>query len=153
MRPHRFHAVAVGIIGLAFLVLAGRLIVLAAKGIGDTLELDPFVVGATLVALGTSAPELATTIISRARGHAEVGVGTVLGSNVFNNLWIVGVAGMLHPIRTDASEVLLAVGVCLAALALLVPRKHARAIGRGRGVVLLLLAVAYAVATIALGAT
>jgi len=62
------------------------LIVIAAEGIGGSLALDPFVVGATLVVLGTSTPELATTIIARLRGHDEIGVGTIVGSNIFNNL-------------------------------------------------------------------
>jgi cation:H+ antiporter len=148
--PRQLGAVVSALVGLAFLVLAGRLIVESAKGIGDSLGLDPFVVGATLVALGTSAPELATAVISRARGHVEVGVGTVLGSNVFNNLWIVGLAGVIEPIRTDASEVLIAVGACLVALALVVPPR-AGLLQRWRGVALVAVAVAYAVGTILLG--
>jgi cation:H+ antiporter len=148
--PPRAAAVLWTLAGLVCLVIAGRLIVVAAKGIGEALDIDPFVVGATLVAFGTSTPELATTIIARIRGFAEVGVGTVLGSNVFNNLWIVGVAGLLHPIETDPSEVTLAVGACLIALVLLVPR-HGDVIGRRRGVALLVVAVAYAAGTVALG--
>lgn len=137
-------------LGLALLILAGRLIVLAAKGIGADLGVDPFVVGATFVAVATSTPELATTIIARWRGHVEIGVGTVPGSNVFNNLWIVGVAALIHPIRTDAREVLLAIGTCLLALALVVPPRHG-VLGRPRGGLLLGLATAYMAATMALG--
>lgn len=146
----RWGAVGAAAVGLGFLVLAGTFIVDAAKGIGDSLGMDPFVVGATLVALGTSTPELATAIISRARGHSEVGLGTVLGSNVFNNLWIVGVAGLITPIDTAASEVLLAVGACLVALALVVPPASGT-LGRGRGLALVAVAAAYAAATVILG--
>lgn len=135
--------------GLLLLVLAGRLVVTAAKGIGADLGLDPFVVGATLVAFGTSTPELATAIISRARGHADIGVGTVLGSNVFNNLWIVGVAGVIEPIDAVVSEALLAVAAVLVALLLIVPR-HGRPLGRSRGFGLLAVTVAYGIGTIAL---
>jgi cation:H+ antiporter len=136
--------------GLGFLVLAGRLIVTAAKGLGTDLGLDPFVVGATLVALGTSAPELATALVARRRGHSEVGVGTVLGSNVFNNLWIVGVVALIRPVQTSVSEVLLAVGACLVALLLVVPLRNG-VVPQWRGVALLTIAVAYATGTIALG--
>ena len=136
--------------GLALLVLAGRLIVLAAKGIGADLGLDPFVVGATLVAVGTSTPELATTIISSWRGHLEIGVGTVLGSNVFNNLWIVGVAALIHPIHADVGEVLLAVGCCLIALALMIPSRRTP-MGRTRGVLLLTVAAGYMLGTVLIG--
>ena len=65
--------------GLIMLVLAGRLIVAGASNIGEFLGLEPFVIGATIVAIGTSIPELATTVISRWRGHEEIGLGTVLG--------------------------------------------------------------------------
>ncbi|MFN0092039.1 MAG: sodium:calcium antiporter [Acidimicrobiales bacterium] len=150
--PRRLAAVASALGGLAFLVVAGRLIVEAAKGIGDTFGLDPYVVGATLVALGTSAPELATAIVSRARGHVEVGVGTVLGSNVFNNLWIVGLAGVIEPIRADAADVLVAVGGSLVALALVVPPRVGL-LPLWRGVALVAVAVAYAAGTLALGSS
>lgn len=143
-------ALANSMAGLALLVLAGRLIVIAAKGIGVDLGLDPFVVGATLVAVGTSTPELATTIISRRRGHLEVGVGTLLGSNVFNNLWIVGTAALIHPIRADVSEVLLAIVACLVALALVSPSGRPP-MGRTRGVLLLGVAAVYMLGTVLIG--
>jgi cation:H+ antiporter len=143
-------ALGLAVAGLIALIVAGRLIVVAAKGIGADLGLDPFVVGATLVALGTSSPELATAIIARRRGHSDVGVGTVLGSNVFNNLWIVGVVALLHPVRTAASEVALSVGTCLVALLLVVPNASGR-VPRWRGGALVALAAGYAAGTVALG--
>jgi cation:H+ antiporter len=136
--------------GLALLIVAGRMIVVAAKGIGGELGLDPFVVGATLVALGTSTPELATALISRRRGHADVGVGTVIGSNVFNNLWIVGVVAMVEPIRATASEVLLAVVAGVTTLLLLIPRRD-DVVPRWRGALLIGLTAAYVAGTVALG--
>ena len=84
--------------GLAFLITSGVLIVSGAKGIATAYGIDPFIIGATLVAIGTSAPELAVTIIARIRGHDEVGLGTILGSNIFNGLFIVGVASLISPI-------------------------------------------------------
>ncbi len=147
-RPRVAVASLVG--GLVLLVVAGRLIVLAAKGIGEGLGLDPFVVGATLVAVGTSTPELATTVIALRRGHLEVGVGTVLGSNVFNNLWIVGVAALLHPITASVGEVLLAIVACLVALALVTPTRR-WVPGRARGVLLLGVGGLYLVGTVLLG--
>jgi cation:H+ antiporter len=148
--PRKFAAVASAVVGLAVLVVAGRVIVGGAKGIGESLGLDTFVVGATLVAAGTSAPELATAIISRLRGHADVGLGTVLGSNVFNNLWIVALAGMIQPIHVEASDVLVAVGACLVGLALVVP-SAAGVIARSRGIALLVVVIAYTVLSIAVG--
>lgn len=136
--------------GLLLLVVAGRLIVLAAKGIGTAAGLDPFVVGATLVALGTSTPELATTLISRWRGHHDVALGSVLGSNVFNNLWIVGVVAVLHPVTTSAMEVLVAVVAGVASLLLLVPTRDG-VVPKLRAPALLTVGAIYVGVTTALG--
>lgn len=131
--------------GLALLILAGRLIVLAAKDIGEFLGWDAFTVGAVMVAVGTSTPELATTVVARLRGHDEVSVGTVLGSNIFNGLLIVGVAAVIAPIHVAGPELLLAIGIGVLSLLLVLPGRSDR-LGRGRGAVLLALYLAYLIA-------
>lgn len=133
--------------GLILLILAGRLIVLAAKDIGDALGWDTFTVGAVMVAIGTSTPELATTITARLRGHDEVSVGTVLGSNIFNGLLIVGVAAVITPIHATGAELWLAIAAGVLSLLLVLPGRSDR-LGRGRGVALLLLYAAYLTALI-----
>lgn len=123
-------------VGLVLLVLAGRMIVSSTKGLGADLGLDAFVVGVVFVAIGTSVPELATAVIARVRGHDEVGLGTILGSNVFNGALIVPVAALLSPIDVDwgAIAVSLAFGL---ALVLLVAPVGGAVLGRPRGLVLL----------------
>jgi cation:H+ antiporter len=133
-RPWR--AVVQCAMGLALLVAAGRLIVLGAQGIAAVLGLDAFVIGATLVALGTSAPELATALIARWRGHDEIGLGTILGSNIFNGLFIVGVAATIWPIGIVWQEVAATLGFGMVALIAVFPGR-AGIIGRGRGLLLL----------------
>jgi len=91
-------------LGLALLVAAGRVILTGAVGFSEALGWDGFVVGAVLVALGTSAPELATVLIARVRGHDAVAVGTLLGSNIFNTLLIVGTAAVIHPVTVDSFQ-------------------------------------------------
>lgn len=142
---HR-RALLAAAIGLGLLVVAGTLIVDGARGIAQSFGLDEFVIGATVVAVGTSVPELATTIMAKLRGHDEVGLGTILGSNLFNGLFIIAVAAMIHPIPVAGSEVFVALGFGVAAVALTWPARHG-GIGRGRGALLLLLYVAY-VATV-----
>ena len=137
--------------GLALLILAGRLIVLAAQDIGAALGWDTFTVGAVMVAIGTSTPELATTITARLRGHDEVSVGTVLGSNIFNGLLIVGVAAAIAPIQVAGPELRLAIGAGVLSLLLVLPGRSDR-LGRGRGVALLLLYAAYLIALLTLHA-
>lgn len=129
-------AVAAGAIGLALLIVAGRLIVVSAKGIGAELGLDAFVVGVVFVAVGTSVPELATAVIARVRGHDEVGLGALLGSNVFNGALIVPVAALLSPIDVEWSETAVSLGFGIALVALVLPLRGAT-LGRRRGVLLL----------------
>jgi len=142
--------VPTAVLGIAALLVAGNLIVGAAKDIGGLLGLDTFTIGATVVAAGTSAPELATAIVARRRGHVDVGVGTVLGSNVFNNLWIVGLAGVITPIELPAVEVLVAVGASLLGLLLAVPNRSG-VLTRSRGVGLLVVVGAYTLVTLLVG--
>ena len=109
----------------------------------------PYVIGATVVAFGTSVPELATTVIAKARGHEEVALGTLYGSNIFNGLFIVGVAATIHPISVSPAEVgagLLA-GFVLTALTF---PPASGPIGRRRGALLLALYVLYIFATLRL---
>ena len=108
-------------LGLVMLILAGRAIVAGAVGISAALGWDGFVVGAVLVALGTSAPELVTVIIARLRGHDDVAVGTILGSNIFNTLMILGVAAVIRPITVEGFETDVGVVASVVLVLLLLP--------------------------------
>lgn len=137
------------LIGLVALIAAGQLVVVGAKGLGDILGWDDFVVGAVLVAIGTSTPELVTALVAVRRGHADVGVGALLGSNVFNGLFIVGTAGAIAPIPVSWDAVSLALGFGLVATVLSVPDRRG-ALHRWRGGVLLAVYAAYLVALLVL---
>jgi hypothetical protein len=130
-------SLVLGVPGLCALIAAGRLFVSGATGVAANLGVDAFVIGVVLAAIGTSLPELVTVFLSPLRGHDEVGVGTLIGSNLFNGLFIVGVAGMIHPIDAPPGEVALTLAAGLVALLLLLPNRNGL-IGRGRGVGLLL---------------
>lgn len=117
--------------GLVLLVLAGRFIVTGATGISEVLGWDGFVVGAVVVAIGTSTPEIATVVAARLRDHDEVGVGTVLGSNIYNTLLIVGVAASVSPIGIDTRELAVGAGVSMLVVALIIPW-HGGRLGRWR---------------------
>ena len=129
-------ALLVSVLGLLVLVAAGRLIVVGAKGIGADLGLDAFVVGVVFVAIGTSVPELATAIVSRLRGHDEIGLGTVLGSNVFNGALIIPIVALISPFRLDWSEIAISLtfGVLVVLVVLPFPQP---VLGRPRGALLL----------------
>lgn len=144
-RPLR--AVIESLIGLAMLIAAGKLIVSGGTEIAKVYGLSEFAIGATLVAIGTSMPELATVLISRLRGHDEVGLGTVLGSNIFNALFIVGTAAAITPYDVAFSEVAPALLVGLAAVVLTYPPRS-ETIDRWRGGLLLALYGAYVLAVL-----
>lgn len=142
-----WHVLFSCIFGLAFLVAAGTLIVAGAKGIALSYGIDEFIIGATVVAIGTSMPELATTIIAKVRGHDEVGLGTILGSNIFNGIFIVAVAATIHPIAVVWRDVGVALMFGFAALVLAYPPRKGF-IRRSRGVLLLALFAVYLAAII-----
>lgn len=123
-------------IGLAFLVGSGHFIVQGAREIALKLGIPEFVIGATVVALGTSTPELATTVISKLKGHEEIGLGTVLGSNVFNGLFIIGTAAVISPIPVEMRDINWALGCGVVSTLLTFPRRDGL-IPRWRGAMLL----------------
>lgn len=149
---HPLRSLMLGVAGLAALVIAGRLFVMGATGIATAFGVDAYVIGATLVAVGTSLPELVTVLLARLRGHDDIGVGTLLGSNLFNGLAIVGVAASIHPIAASPSEIAVALGIGLASLLLLIPGQSAL-IGRGRGLLLQAVYVLFVAATLVVGRT
>jgi cation:H+ antiporter len=132
--------------GLALLVLAGHLVVTGATGIAERAGIDEFVVGATIVAAGTSTPELAATIVAMFRGRADVGLGTILGSNIFNGLFIVPVAALIAPMQVGTGEIGLALFASFAALVLATPGRAG--VGRARAPLLLALYIAYVIAIV-----
>jgi cation:H+ antiporter len=129
-------SVAEALVGLVCLVGAGRLLVLGAKEIGDDLGISTFVIGVVLVSFGTSLPELATAIVSRIRGHAELGVSTALGSNIFNTSFIVGIAAILAPIDVAAREAAVSILAGVALILVLLTGVRGEPLARWRGVVL-----------------
>jgi cation:H+ antiporter len=84
-------------LGLALLVLGARWLVQGATGIARALGLSELVIGLTIVAGGTSLPELATSVVAAARGQRDIAVGNVVGSNLFNLLSVLGGAALLSP--------------------------------------------------------
>lgn len=142
---NRLYVVLSAIAGLGLLVLAGRLIVTGAKSIALSYGFEEFVIGATVVAVGTSIPELATVIISKFRGHEEIGLGTILGSNIFNNFWIVSVATLIAPMKgLPLRELAVGLGFGLLTVLIIIPSREG-IIGRSRGGIVLVLYAAYVV--------
>ncbi len=129
----------VGVLGLALLVVGGHFLVDGAVGLARRLGMSERLIGLTIIAVGTSLPELATSIIAALRGHSDIAVGNVIGSNIFNVLLILGASGVAGRIEADLATVALDVAVlgAMTAIAALVIRTRDR-VSRLEGVVLLI---------------
>lgn len=132
---------ALGLVGLplgADLLVDSSVAIAQAYGVSDT------VIGLTLVAIGTSLPELATTVMAALRRHSDVALGNVIGSNMFNLLGIIGVAALVGPIPVDPTLLRFDIWVMLAASLALAPFVFLRwSMGRLVGVIFTALYVAY----------
>lgn len=87
------------VIGLVFLISGSQILLKGAVGIAHMMGLPEVVIGLTLVAVGTSLPELTISVVAALRHHADVAIGNVLGSNIFNLLGILGVSAVLQPLE------------------------------------------------------
>ena len=138
------HALVWLAVGLVGLILGARFLVDGAVGIARGLGVSEAFIGLTVVAVGTSLPELATSLIAAFRRQSEIAIGNIVGSNVFNVLGILGATALIAPIPVAPRflafdlPIMIAVSAVLTALLLLRPR-----IGRIAGLALLLAYAAY----------
>ena len=87
------------IAGLILLIISSRLLVWGAVSIAHDLGVSDLIIGLTVVAIGTSLPELASSIMAAHKGEHDLALGNIIGSNLFNTLAVVGIAGTLHPMQ------------------------------------------------------
>jgi len=137
------------ILGLVGLPLGADLMVDNAEIIARRYGVSDTVIGLTLIALGTSLPELATTVMAALRRQADVALGNVIGSNMFNLLAIIGITSIIHPIRVDPDFFEFDFLVMLGASLILIPFVFLkRDITRIWGVILTVLYLAYILITL-----
>jgi cation:H+ antiporter len=92
--------------GILLLIVSSRILVWGAVGVAQTLGISDLVIGLTIVALGTSLPELAASVIAARKGEHDIALGNVVGSNMFNLLAVIGIAGVIAPMQSITPEVL-----------------------------------------------
>jgi cation:H+ antiporter len=140
-------AKAIGLlsVGLAFLLVGSRVLVWGAVGIARDLGVSELVVGLTLVALGTSLPELAASVAAARRDEQDIAIGNVVGSNMFNLLGVLGLPGIIAPGSVDRAVIVrdfpIMLGVTL--LLLMMALNKGTAIGRGQGAALIVVFIGY----------
>ena len=131
------------LLGLVLLVVGAEALVRGAVSIARDLGMSETWIGLTVVAIGTSLPELATSIVAASRGQSDVAVGNVVGSNVFNSTGILGIAALVRPLRDPALGVA-DLAMMLALALVLIPLARTRGtISRREGAVLLVVYVIY----------
>lgn len=89
------------IVGLLLLIFSSRILVWGAVEIAHALGVSDLIIGLTIVAVGTSLPELASSVIAARKGEHDIALGNILGSNLFNTLAVVGIAGMIAPMAVS----------------------------------------------------
>ncbi len=133
--------------GLAVLLASSHLVVWAATSIARQAGISDLVIGLTIVAIGTSLPELATTVMSAIKKEHDIAIGTILGSNMFNLLIVLGLPGLLSPHQLDANvitrdmPVMIALTLTLFVMSFGFGQKGN--VGRWKGAILLAAFVAY----------
>jgi len=135
--------IIVGLIGLA---LGADIAIRGAISIGTKIGLSEAVIGMTIIALGTSLPELATSVTATLKGHHDISIGNLIGSNIFNILMVAGAAGIVRPLKVSPSLagidywIMTAVTAAFAVMAIL-----GRKLSRFEGTILVAVYIAYIV--------
>ena len=141
------------VVGLALVVFGADYLVEGASAVARRFGLSEFVIGLTIVGMGTSAPEMVVSFIGAAQGNADIALGNVVGSNIFNTLLILGVTALILPIPITRSNRRrdIPVNIFVTVLFLLLGLKYslfgwgADGLSRWDGAILLLLFIAYMV--------
>jgi len=137
------------VVGLIGLFLGGELIVNNAVILASGLGVSETIIGLTIVAIGTSLPEITTVLVATMRGHSEVAIGNVLGSNVFNIFAVMGAAGLAGPVMIEDNLYRFDFWVMLiVTMVLLIFVLSRKPIGRKTGIVFVLAYILYMLAII-----
>ena len=138
-------------IGLAGVVISSYIIVEAAKRIARHFSISEIVIAATVVAIGTSLPEISTCIAAALKGEGEIAVGNIIGADVLNVLWIIGVASIANPITVELRIMNFAFPFMILIVAtMLVAMRIGCRLGKTKGIILLSLYLVYLLLTLIL---
>ncbi len=132
------------LLGLVLLAVGGDFLIGGASRLARILGIPPLVVGLTVVAFGTSAPEIAVSVQASLSGSSGVALGNVLGSNAFNILFILGISSLITPMAIQRQLIRLDVPVMVLASALVLVLSLNGLLGRLEGAILILLGLSYA---------
>lgn len=131
------------LIGLAGILIGGQLVVSSSVSIAKSFGIGETVIGLTIIAIGTSLPELITSITAARKKNTDIAVGNIIGSNIFNILFVLGASTVIHPITVDPKLVVeLAINIILTIALFIFSRSHNKIV-KGEGVIFILFYLFY----------
>ncbi|TMW72855.1 calcium/sodium antiporter [Alteribacter natronophilus] len=122
--------------GLAAIIFGGELVVRNALEIAYRFGMSETLAGLTIVAVGTALPEFATCITAALKGKSEIAVGNIIGSNIFNTFFVIGLAAIILPLDVDARMIVDVILMCVMTVVLLVFSRTRFAVGKYEGAIL-----------------
>lgn len=135
------------IIGVAGIIIGGQLVVDSATSIATSLGMSEKLVGLTIVAIGTSLPELVTSVVAAIKGEEDIALGNILGSNIFNILLIIGLSSAISPIAVSSNLifdfVFLIVVTLIIGIMIFANKSDEKRFGKKEGIILVVLYVIY----------
>jgi cation:H+ antiporter len=131
------------VLGIILIVAGGKITVASAVSIALDLGITERVVGLTIVAIGTSLPELVTSLIACKKGENAIAIGNVIGSNIFNIMFVLGLSGVIRPLTVDNNLFLDLGFLVIGSLAVLPLALTGRRVVRLEGLFMVLIYAAY----------
>lgn len=136
-------AVIMVVLGLAGIIIGGQFVVNSASAIAASFGISETLIGLTIVAIGTSLPELVTSVAAATKGHTDIAVGNVIGSNIFNLLFVLGLSTTIHPVSIEMESIYDAIVLTVITIVTLIPCIRHKHITRLWGAVMVILYATY----------
>ncbi|MEG2786231.1 MAG: calcium/sodium antiporter [Romboutsia sp.] len=136
-------AILMSLIGIIGIVIGGKLVVDCASNIALNFGVSEKMIGLTIVAIGTSLPEFVTSVVAASKGESDIAIGNVIGSNIFNILFILGVSALISPMPVDPSlflDIVIMIFVTIIAYVFALRKKD---INKSEGIILIIAYVTY----------
>lgn len=140
--------IIIGLIGLGAIVYGGDLVVNSASAVALSLGMSENLIGLTIVAIGTSLPELVTSVMAMKKGENDIAVGNVLGSNIFNMLLIIGSAAIINPMTVSMFAMIDLVFIVVTLLIFIALTYKKQEVNKWNGIIFIIIYVSYIIYTI-----
>lgn len=141
--PKLWKSLLISIVGIVAIVIGGDLVVDNASAVAIAWGMDEILVGLTIVACGTSLPELVTSVVASKKGENDIAVGNVVGSNIFNILLVLGASATINPIKVGGEVIIDTIILIAVCLIFAIPMYKNKQLGRTAGVLMVLTYAAY----------